>query len=95
MLNEYLSAMSAAAVEHGGTVDKFVGDAVMVVFGAPNKADERTQSMAAVKTALAMHAAVENAARCALHMPTRSLRANNRVNDRAPLSIPHRSQDPD
>jgi adenylate cyclase len=35
MLNRYLVRMTEIAVEHGGTIDKFMGDAVMVLFGAP------------------------------------------------------------
>lgn len=34
-LNEYLEAMVAALGKHGGVVDKYVGDAIMAVFGAP------------------------------------------------------------
>jgi adenylate cyclase len=35
MLNRYLVRMTEIAVGHGGTIDKFMGDAVMVLFGAP------------------------------------------------------------
>jgi adenylate cyclase len=35
MLNRYLIRMTEIAVSHGGTIDKFMGDAVMVLFGAP------------------------------------------------------------
>ncbi len=34
-INEYLSAMSEIAFEYGGTIDIFVGDAIMIFFGAP------------------------------------------------------------
>src|SRR5215204_834512 len=35
LLNEYLTAMSAIAMEYGATVDKFIGDAVLAFFGDP------------------------------------------------------------
>jgi class 3 adenylate cyclase/tetratricopeptide (TPR) repeat protein len=35
VLEAYFSAMSAAIASWGGTVEKFIGDAVMAVFGAP------------------------------------------------------------
>jgi adenylate cyclase len=35
LLNEYLTEMSKIALHHGGTVDKFVGDAMLVFFGDP------------------------------------------------------------
>ena len=30
LLNSYLDEMSSIALEHGGTIDKFIGDAIMV-----------------------------------------------------------------
>jgi adenylate cyclase len=36
LLNEYFTQMSAIALKHGGTVDKFIGDAMLVFFGDPD-----------------------------------------------------------
>lgn len=56
MLNTYLSEMSALVDAHGGVVDKYIGDAVMALFGAPLVAEDDPQR--AVLAALAMVAAM-------------------------------------
>lgn len=56
VLNEYLAEMTAIADAHGGTVDKFMGDAIVVLFGAPVRGGEREHALAAVRMALAMQA---------------------------------------
>jgi class 3 adenylate cyclase len=40
LLNEYFTEMSAIAHEYGGTIDKFIGDAVMAFWGAPQPQDD-------------------------------------------------------
>ncbi len=57
-LNEYMNAMANTVFEHDGVVDKFMGDAVMAVFGVPiprNSDQEIAQdATSAVSCALAM-----------------------------------------
>jgi adenylate cyclase len=53
-LNEYLSRMVAAVFENGGTLDKFIGDAVMAVWGNVSSRGMAEDAKAAVRTALAM-----------------------------------------
>ena len=51
-IREYLSAMTDIVFAHGGTIDKYIGDAVMALFGAPVATDNAAEC--AVRTALAM-----------------------------------------
>ena len=54
LLNTYLNDMSKIALKHGGTIDKFVGDCVMVFFGDPNTKGAKQDAVAAVSMAVAM-----------------------------------------
>ncbi|MEI7730421.1 MAG: adenylate/guanylate cyclase domain-containing protein [Verrucomicrobiota bacterium] len=40
LLNEHMTIMTQVVYEHGGVVDKFVGDLVMALFGAPHRTGE-------------------------------------------------------
>ncbi|HMQ51551.1 MAG TPA: adenylate/guanylate cyclase domain-containing protein [Anaerolineae bacterium] len=58
ILNSYLTRMSEIALNHGGTVDKFIGDAIMVFFGAPEYIDDVTHAQRCVRMALEMREAL-------------------------------------
>ena len=59
LLGEYLSEMTQIAERFGGTIDKFVGDAIMIFFGAPMPADDRENAIRAVRMAIEMQARVQ------------------------------------
>ncbi|MDP4651424.1 MAG: adenylate/guanylate cyclase domain-containing response regulator, partial [Haliea sp.] len=57
MLNRYLGTMTDIIMAHNGTIDEFIGDAILTVFGAPQRRDDDADR--AVRCALAMQAAME------------------------------------
>ena len=52
LLNEYLTAMSDIVMAHQGTVDKFIGDAIMSIWGAPLPDENHAKN--AARAALSM-----------------------------------------
>ena len=54
LLNSYLSEMSRIADECGGTIDKFIGDGVMIFFGDPETRGRMEDALACVRMALRM-----------------------------------------
>lgn len=58
VLNEYLTEMTRAIFENGGTVDKFIGDAVMALFGTPEEVSPNEQARRAVDAARSMQQAL-------------------------------------
>jgi len=59
LLNEYLETMTSIAHAHGGTVDKFIGDAVMVFFGDPDTRGELEDASACIRMAFEMRDATQ------------------------------------
>jgi len=71
LLNEHMTALTAVVYEHNGVVDKFVGDLIMAVFGAPKSYGNDAH----------------NAARCALRMIIERQRLNETSGRRIDIGI--------
>jgi class 3 adenylate cyclase len=54
LLNHYLTEMSDIATEYGATIDKYVGDAIVIFFGDPETRGIKEDALACVKMAIAM-----------------------------------------
>lgn len=54
LLNSYLNEMAKIALAYGGTIDKFMGDAIMVFFGDPETQGEKEDALRCVRMAIAM-----------------------------------------
>ncbi|CUH77589.1 Adenylate cyclase 2 [Tritonibacter multivorans] len=54
LINHYLTEMAEVALEHGATIDKYMGDAVMAFFGDPESRGLQEDACACVRMALAM-----------------------------------------
>ena len=54
LLNHYFNEMSEVALKYGGTIDKFVGDSIMVFFGDPTSRGQREDAFACVSMAIEM-----------------------------------------
>lgn len=59
LLNSYLSEMAEIAEKHGGTVDKFIGDGIMIFFGDPESKGEDQDAKACIRMALEMRQRVD------------------------------------
>jgi adenylate cyclase len=54
LLNEYFTEMSKIALSHGGTIDKFVGDAMLIFFGDPETRGDAEDAKACLRMAIEM-----------------------------------------
>lgn len=58
ILNEYLETMTKVVFDNGGTVDKFMGDAILSLYGAPDDLTPNEQVRRAINTARAMQSSL-------------------------------------
>jgi class 3 adenylate cyclase len=58
LINEYFTAMSAIAIRHGGTIDKFIGDAILVFFGDPDTEGAAEDARKCLRMAIEMQHAL-------------------------------------
>ena len=54
LLNHYLTEMSKIALQYGATIDKYVGDAIVMFFGDPTSLGVKNDALACVQMAIAM-----------------------------------------
>ena len=54
LLTHYLTEMSRISIKWGGTIDKFIGDAIMIFFGDPNSQGENQDAVNCVMMAMEM-----------------------------------------
>ncbi len=54
LLNSYLNEMTKIALKHGGTIDKYIGDAIMIFFGDPETKGEKEDALRCVSMAIEM-----------------------------------------
>lgn len=54
LLNTYFNEMSKIALKHGGTIDKFIGDAIMIFFGDPKSKGISNDALSCVSMAIEM-----------------------------------------
>jgi class 3 adenylate cyclase len=54
LLNHYLDEMAKIALEYGATIDKYIGDAILVFFGDPESRGVKEDANACVQMAIAM-----------------------------------------
>ena len=60
LMNDYFDEMAKVILGHGGTIDKYMGDAIMVFFGDPDSKGEKEDAIACVRMALEMERRLED-----------------------------------
>lgn len=59
LITSYLTKMTDIAIEYGGTVDKYIGDAIMIFFGDPESKGVKEDAISCVLMAISMKKALE------------------------------------
>jgi class 3 adenylate cyclase len=59
VLNEYFDEMSTIALKHGATIDKFIGDAILLFFGDPETRGVKEDAEASLRMAIEMQGSLE------------------------------------
>ncbi|MCL2264763.1 MAG: response regulator [Treponema sp.] len=77
-LNEYFSTMGNEIIAEGGSIDKFIGDAIMAIFGAPRTLENA--SVSAVRAALRMIKVLTNVDTSEITLPDTGFGAGIGVN---------------
>jgi adenylate cyclase len=72
-LNEYFQRMIRVVLDHGGNIDKFQGDGMLVVFGAPNPMHDHAERALQAALSMVREVANFNAAQMHLGRPTISV----------------------
>ena len=54
LITDYLTEMTNIAIDHGGTVDKYIGDAIMIFFGDPTTKGVKDDAVTCVRMAMKM-----------------------------------------
>ncbi len=69
MLNELFTTMSQIIFQHSGTLDKFIGDCIMALFGAPLECENSVEQALGAAIAMQRESARLNASRAARNLP--------------------------
>ncbi len=69
LLNNYLGAMTDIILHYGGTIDEFIGDAILVLFGAPQQREDDAARAVACALAMQQEMAKVNAWNAAQGLP--------------------------
>ena len=100
LLNHYLTEMSNIALQYGGTINRYVGDAILIFFGDPETQGVKEDAVACVKMAIAMRermgelasvwrdSGLEKPLRCGLHQ--HRLLYRRQLRQQGPFGLLHR-----